>query len=213
MTTSELVAASSAVWIRLSGIRARSVRATRTVRVSKPVVVGHGAETFRSAGTADSPGTFLATVTGAGRDAAIYELPHGFSMRELLALHGVSAQGVHGALLGGYFNELTNERILDLSLDHEALRAGGTGLGCGAVALLTDQDCPVAVTASVLDCPVHAIIEMKPDDDLACSLWSDSGLLGLLDDSPDKWAAFVRSCAPTKECTVIERRPGHECAG
>ncbi len=111
----------------------------------------HGAEAFRSAGTADSPGTFLATVTGAGRDAAIYELPHGFSMRELLALHGVAADLVHGALLGGYFNGLTGKRVLDLSLDHETLRAAGTGLGCGAVALLTEQDCPVAVTASVLE--------------------------------------------------------------
>ncbi|MEV5647050.1 NADH-ubiquinone oxidoreductase-F iron-sulfur binding region domain-containing protein [Nocardia sp. NPDC052254] len=111
----------------------------------------HGAEAFRAAGTADSPGTFLATVTGGGRDAAIYELPHGFSIRELLALHGVAADLVHGALLGGYFNGLTGERVLDLRLDHETLRAAGTGLGCGAVALLTEQDCPVAVTASVLE--------------------------------------------------------------
>ncbi|AHH18953.1 putative NADH-ubiquinone oxidoreductase flavoprotein [Nocardia nova SH22a] len=111
----------------------------------------HGAEAFRAAGTAESPGTFLATVTGAGRDAAIYELPHGFSLRELLALHGVADDLVHGALLGGYFNGLTGRRVLDLTLDHETLRAAGTGLGCGAVALLTEPDCPVAVTASVLE--------------------------------------------------------------
>ncbi|MBO0856730.1 MAG: hypothetical protein J2P18_23525 [Nocardia sp.] len=111
----------------------------------------HGAAEFRSAGTADSPGTFLATVTGAGREAAIYELPHGFSIRDLLALHGVPAGTVRGALLGGYFNGLTNQRVLDLSLDHETLRGAGTGLGCGAISLLTEQDCPVAVTASVLE--------------------------------------------------------------
>ncbi|WP_062996097.1 NADH-ubiquinone oxidoreductase-F iron-sulfur binding region domain-containing protein [Nocardia mikamii] len=110
-----------------------------------------GAAAFRTAGTADSPGTFLATVTGAGREPAIYELPHGYSFRALLEVHGVAANRVHGALLGGYFNGLTNSRILDARLDHATLRAMGTGLGCGAVALLTPDDCPVAVAASVLE--------------------------------------------------------------
>lgn len=110
----------------------------------------HGAEAFRAVGTADSPGTFLATVTGADRGAAIYELPHGFSMRELLALHGVAPERIRGALLGGYFNGLTGRRILDGHLDHERLRAMGAGLGCGAIALIGEQECPVAVAASVL---------------------------------------------------------------
>lgn len=110
----------------------------------------HGAEAFRAAGTPDSPGTFLATVTGGARAAAIYELPHGFSFRELVSLHGVAPEGVQGALLGGYFNGLTNRRILDARFDHDTLRAMGTGLGCGAVALITDDDCPVAVAAAVL---------------------------------------------------------------
>ncbi|NKY42838.1 NADH-ubiquinone oxidoreductase-F iron-sulfur binding region domain-containing protein [Nocardia cerradoensis] len=110
-----------------------------------------GAAAFRTVGTADSPGTFLATVTGAGREPAIYELPHGYSFRALLEMHGVAANRVHGALLGGYFNGLTNSRVLDARLDHETLRAMGTGLGCGAVALLTPDDCPVAVAASVLE--------------------------------------------------------------
>ena len=39
--------------------------------------------------------------------------------------------------------------MLDATLDHETMRDLGSGLGCGAVAVLTD-DCPVAVAASVL---------------------------------------------------------------
>jgi NADH:ubiquinone oxidoreductase subunit F (NADH-binding) len=39
--------------------------------------------------------------------------------------------------------------MLDTTLDHESLRRLGSGLGCGAITVLTD-DCPVAVAASVM---------------------------------------------------------------
>ena len=109
----------------------------------------HGAAEFRSQGTALSPGTFLATITGAGRPPSLYELPHGLTFTELLALHGVSPEQLRGALMGGYFAGFLNRRVLDTTLDHETFRGLGSGLGCGAISLLTD-DCPVAVAASVL---------------------------------------------------------------
>ena len=114
-----------------------------------PYLLAHGAAGFRGAGTPDSPGTFLVTVTGAGRAPALYEIPHGLPFSELLTLHGVSPESVRGALMGGYFAGLLNREALSATLDHESLRAGGSGLGCGAIAVLTD-DCPVAVAASVL---------------------------------------------------------------
>ncbi|MFN6542727.1 NADH-ubiquinone oxidoreductase-F iron-sulfur binding region domain-containing protein [Mycolicibacterium nivoides] len=109
----------------------------------------HGAQTFRELGTEASPGTFLATITGAGRAPALYELPHGIAFADLLTLHGVSPDKVHGALMGGYFAGLVNRDIVGITLDHESVRALGSGLGCGAIGILTD-DCPVAVAASVL---------------------------------------------------------------
>ncbi|GAY19375.1 NADH-ubiquinone oxidoreductase-F iron-sulfur binding region domain-containing protein [Mycobacterium sp. shizuoka-1] len=114
-----------------------------------PYLQRHGAVAFRSAGTAASPGTFLATVTGAGRPPALYEIPHGMPFTDLLALHGVSPDKVQGALMGGYFAGLLNRGVLDTTLDHETFRQLGCGLGCGAIAILTD-DCPVAVAAAVL---------------------------------------------------------------
>jgi NADH:ubiquinone oxidoreductase subunit F (NADH-binding) len=114
-----------------------------------PYLQQHGAAAFRSAGTALSPGTFLATVTGGGRPPVLYELPHGIAVSELLQLHGIPLDQVRGLLMGGYFSGLLNREALDATLDHETLRAGGSGLGCGAMAVLTD-DCPVAVAASVL---------------------------------------------------------------
>jgi NADH:ubiquinone oxidoreductase subunit F (NADH-binding) len=114
-----------------------------------PYLQRHGATAFRSEGTAMSSGTFLATITGANRAAVLYELPHGLPFSELLALHGVSSEQLQGVLMGGYFAGLLNRRVLDTRLDHETMRGIGSGLGCGAISLITDE-CPVAVAASVL---------------------------------------------------------------
>ena len=109
----------------------------------------HGADEYRSQGTPDSSGTFLATVTGGGKPAGLYELPFGTPVSELLALHGISADKVRGALMGGYFAGLLGADVLSATLDHETLRSTGSGLGCGAVSVITDE-CPVAVAAAVL---------------------------------------------------------------
>jgi NADH:ubiquinone oxidoreductase subunit F (NADH-binding) len=114
-----------------------------------PFLHRYGAEAFRAEGTSTSPGTFLLTITGGARPPALYEIPHGLAVTELLAWHRVSPDQLRGVLLGGYFAGLLNRDILDATLDHETLRRLGSGLGCGAISLLT-EDCPVAVTASVM---------------------------------------------------------------
>jgi NADH:ubiquinone oxidoreductase subunit F (NADH-binding) len=114
-----------------------------------PYLQRHGGHAFRRQGTVMSPGTFLATITGASRPPVLYELPHGLPFTELLALHGVSSEQLRGVLMGGYFAGLLNRSVLDTRLDHETMRKLGSGLGCGAISLITD-DCPVAVAAAVL---------------------------------------------------------------
>lgn len=114
-----------------------------------PYLLKHGSAAFRAQGTPLSPGTFLMTVTGAGRPPGLYEIPHGLPFTELLSLHGVSVEQVKGVLMGGYFAGLLNRAVLDATLDHETLRGLGSGLGAGAITVLT-EDCAVAVAASVL---------------------------------------------------------------
>ncbi|GAC1635940.1 MAG: NADH-ubiquinone oxidoreductase-F iron-sulfur binding region domain-containing protein [Mycobacterium sp.] len=114
-----------------------------------PFLQQHGSDGFRVCGTSNSSGTFLATITGAGRPPALYEIPHGVAFTDLLSLHGVPADQVRGVLMGGYFAGLVNRDILDATLDHESMRRLDSGLGCGAIAVLT-EDCPVAVAASVM---------------------------------------------------------------
>ena len=114
-----------------------------------PFIHRSGATEFRRAGTDGSPGTFLATITGGGRPPTLYELPFGVAMAEVLAHQGIPAGEVRGALMGGYFAGLLGPEVTGTTLDHETLRGIGSGLGCGAVSLMTGE-CPVAVAAAVL---------------------------------------------------------------
>ncbi|WP_157978358.1 MULTISPECIES: NADH-ubiquinone oxidoreductase-F iron-sulfur binding region domain-containing protein [Nocardia] len=114
-----------------------------------PFVQRYGGQAFRSEGTATSPGTFLATLTVAGRAPALYELPHGVALTDLLSWEGISPDDVRGALMGGYFAGMLDRDVLGATLDHAALRALGSGLGCGAISLITSE-CPVAVAAAVM---------------------------------------------------------------
>lgn len=132
-----------------SGVRGRPTLVSNVETLANLAYIhGHGSAVFRSQGTAQSPGTFLATITGAGVPAVLYEIPHGLPFSELLAKHGVSPDRLRGVLMGGYFAGLVNRRVLDTTLDHETIRGIGSGLGCGAISLITDE-CPVAVAAAV----------------------------------------------------------------
>ena len=146
-----------------------------------PFVARHGAAGYRQAGTAASPGTFLATITGGGRPSALYELPYGLPFRELLALHGVAESSVHGLLMGGYFSGLLGRPVLGLTLDHESARANGAGLGCGALSILGEEDCPVAVAASVMAYfarerrPVRVVLQRHRRDERGPHALRDGG--------------------------------------
>lgn len=114
-----------------------------------PYVHQHGSKSYRAAGTSGSAGTFLVTVTGGGQPAGLYEIPYGTAVTDLLEHHGTAIDQVRGVLMGGYFAGLLNREVLDATLDHEAMRHLRSGLGCGAISVIT-AECPVAVAASVM---------------------------------------------------------------
>ncbi len=114
-----------------------------------PVVQRLGAAAYRGLGTDDSPGTFLMTLSGTSSDG-LYEIPFGTRLYDVLRWLGEDTGGVRGALVGGYFAGVLNERVLGLPLDYGAFAAAGSGLGCGAIAVMGERDCPVAVAAAVM---------------------------------------------------------------
>lgn len=105
-----------------------------------------GPRAYRGAGTGDSPGTFLATVSGGGRPPVLYEVPYGVPLRELARAHLGDHAAVTGVLAGGLAGGLLPAARLGLSLTHAAFTAAGSTLGCGGFVLLT-AECPVEVAA------------------------------------------------------------------
>jgi NADH:ubiquinone oxidoreductase subunit F (NADH-binding) len=177
-----------------------------------PFILRNGSDAYRAQGTSASPGTFLATVTGAGRPPALYELPHGTSVTALLDHHRVPVEDVKGVLMGGYFAGLLNREVLDTTLDHESMRRLNSGLGCGAVAILTD-DCPVAVAAAVMayfdrenagqcgSCFNGTAAMAAVTDALRCGVATDEDLTRL-----ERWSVVLRgrgACATLDAATNV----------
>ena len=110
----------------------------------------YGAEWFRSAGTADEPGSILVTLRGAVRRPVVTEVEMGTPVRDLLALAGGPTGRLQALLIGGYFGSFVNVRE---ALDRPYSRAGLTGLdadvGAGVVVAFDDQTCGVVEAARI----------------------------------------------------------------
>ncbi|KAA1423061.1 hypothetical protein FE697_013075 [Mumia zhuanghuii] len=114
-----------------------------------PLVQRLGPARYREAGTDTSPGTFLLTLTGC-RSAGLYEVPFGETLRSVLTWLGEDVEAVGGFLMGGYFSGVIGPHALDVPLDYDAMKAAASGLGCGAVAVISSTLCPVTVSAAVM---------------------------------------------------------------
>ena len=114
-----------------------------------PIIQRVGAAEFRSLGTDTSPGTFLLTITGINA-TGIYEAPYGITLRRVLEELGEDSAPITGFLMGGYFAGVLGRHALDIPLDYDSVSAAGSGLGCGAIGVITETSCPVAVSAGVM---------------------------------------------------------------
>jgi NADH:ubiquinone oxidoreductase subunit F (NADH-binding) len=113
-------------------------------------IVQYGPDWFRSMGTPSEPGTTLTTVGGAVEKPAVYEVPMGLRLADLLNAAG-TPRGVAGVLIGGYFGSwLAPDAVAQVPLCNEALRTLDAGLGCGVVAVLPTDGCGVMESARVL---------------------------------------------------------------
>lgn len=115
-----------------------------------PLIQRIGGEAFAAVGTEDSAGTFLMTLSVAGR-VGLYELPFGITLRDVVSWTGGRPECTTAVLVGGYFAGLAGPGLQDVPLEYGAFAAAGTGLGCGAMVLLDEGTCPVYVAADVLD--------------------------------------------------------------
>jgi NADH-quinone oxidoreductase subunit F len=105
-----------------------------------PHILTQGGAAYARTGTEQSTGTRLFCVSGCVDKPGLYELPHGVTARELLAMAG----GVRGGrklqtvLLGGAAGVFIRPDELDLKLTFEDTRAAKATLGSGVFMVFDD---------------------------------------------------------------------------
>ncbi|MEE1783199.1 NADH-ubiquinone oxidoreductase-F iron-sulfur binding region domain-containing protein [Streptomyces sp. SP17BM10] len=114
------------------------------------LIARHGAQWFRRAGTAASPGTVLITVTGAVRRPAVLETDPGTPLGTLLRQAGGAERPLQAVLVGGFAGTwLPLPHALRRPFDREGL-APHAAPGAGVIAALPQDACPLAETARIL---------------------------------------------------------------
>ena len=94
--------------------------------------------------------TALVTVWGDVRRPGVHEVPLGTPLRRVIDEHaGGGTEPVGLVFPGGPAGMPLRASDLDVPLDPESLRAKGTALGTGAILVVGDSACPLAVAASV----------------------------------------------------------------
>ncbi len=104
-------------------------------------IVRLGADSWRSIGTSQSPGTRLFCLSGGVRRPGVYERPMGVSLAEVIAASGGVRDGreLQAVLLGGAAGVLVEPDRLDIDLSLEGARAAGVTLGSGVVMVFDDS--------------------------------------------------------------------------
>jgi NADH-quinone oxidoreductase subunit F len=94
--------------------------------------------------------TALVTVWGEVRRPGVYEVPLGTPLGRVIDEHaGGPTEAIGLVFPGGPAGMPLRPTDLDVPLDPEALRAKGTALGTGAILVVGESACPLAVAASV----------------------------------------------------------------
>jgi NADH:ubiquinone oxidoreductase subunit F (NADH-binding) len=113
------------------------------------LIARFGAYAYRLAGEADEPGTTLITMRGAVERPAVYETEIGAPLAGLLRQGGAGESS--GVLVGGYFGTwLTPEEANRLRLSARGMYPAGASVGCGLVAVMPANHCPLDEVANVL---------------------------------------------------------------
>jgi NADH:ubiquinone oxidoreductase subunit F (NADH-binding) len=136
--------------IAVSGVRGRPTLVQNVETLAHLALVArHGPDWFRGRGTADEPGTFLATVTGAVATPGVYELPYGVPVAEALGRAGGSTVPLQAVLVGGYHGAWLPADALGAPLSRAGLRPWGAVPGAGVLVALPTGRCGLVEAARI----------------------------------------------------------------
>ncbi len=103
--------------------------------VAALVALTLGVESWKSLGTAQSPGTKLFCLSGHVAKPGVYEIPFGMTIRQLIDLAGgvPGGKGIQAVLMGGAAGVFIGPEKLEMPLTYEDARANNVPLGSGVV--------------------------------------------------------------------------------
>ena len=176
-------------WPAEQGIRLRpTLVSSAETLAALSLIVRDGPESFRVAGTAESRGTKLVSVTGAVASPGVYEVAFGTALGDIVATAGGATSAVKGIHVGGPTGGILGATRTTVRLGYEELKAAGTHLGSGQIrvipqgtcivneaarlfAYLSDETCAICVPCRVGTKRVGGILEgiysgLGRDDDL-----------------------------------------------
>ena len=114
------------------------------------LIARHGADWFRTLGSASEPGSTLVTLSGAVAHPGVYEIELGVPLEMLLDAAGGATRPLRAFVLGGYAGSwVPAAAARGLALGEAELDEAGATLGAGIVIAVPDEACPVAETAHV----------------------------------------------------------------
>jgi NADH-quinone oxidoreductase subunit F len=117
-----------------------------------PLIARNGAAWFRNYGTPESPGTMLFCLGDEMNNPGLYELPLGTPLRYLYENLGgglKSDRKLKTILPGGPSCAFLTPAQLDIHLDPESLKQGGSTLGCGVMRFYDEDACMVDETLRI----------------------------------------------------------------
>lgn len=116
------------------------------------LVVYLGPAKFRRAGSRQSPGSQLATLTGGVRTPGkVIEIVHPMPLGQILKDEMIGCDPPQALLLGGYGGSFAEGlRALEFEYSREALASHGLSLGCGLIGVLPRGICGLSETARLM---------------------------------------------------------------
>ncbi|MDQ2874818.1 MAG: SLBB domain-containing protein, partial [Actinomycetota bacterium] len=115
------------------------------------LIARYGASWFRSAGTADEPGSLLVTIIGAVREPCVHEIAIGTEVGDVIDLAGGPSAPLQALLIGGYFGTwVPASAVMTRAFSTAGLTECGAGIGAGLIAALPADACGLRETARVI---------------------------------------------------------------
>ena len=113
-----------------------------------PLIVGRGADWFRSIGTESSKGTKIFSLVGKVNNTGLVEVPMGMTLREIIYGIGggiLKGRRFKGVQTGGPSGGILPEQCLDTPVDFDELARLGSMMGSGGMVVMDEDTCMVDV--------------------------------------------------------------------